>query len=285
MQKLRKFNRRIKKIQRDERVKAALREVAGRRAQADKWPSLHHGMNRKIIVSLTSFAARFETLPKTLECLLFQTIVPDEFHLWLTAADAERLPDCVTNLQQFGLQLRICRDLRSYKKIVPALIEEPNAIIVTADDDVYYWPTWLSELLTAYSRSRNPVIAHRANRITLELTGLPQSYKNWIRPWRRPGAGALVFPIGVHGVLFDARAFHADVTRDDLFSHLCPESDDVWLYWMHRLSGSRPLTLGLNRPVIEWPSSQAVSLQTNNIQNGGNDQAILRMINEYGFPH
>jgi hypothetical protein len=35
-----------------------------------------------------------------------------------------------------GLEIRTCRDLRSVKKLVPALEEFPRAFIATADDDL-----------------------------------------------------------------------------------------------------------------------------------------------------
>ena len=48
-----------------------------------------------------------------------------------------------------GLEIRECDNLRSFKKLVPALQTFPNAFIVTADDDLYFAPNWLETLATA----------------------------------------------------------------------------------------------------------------------------------------
>jgi len=39
----------------------------------------------------------------------------------------------------------------------------------------------------------------------------------------------LVFPTGVAGVLYFPGALHADVLNKELFLHLCPNTDDIWL--------------------------------------------------------
>src|SRR5579864_6248399 len=96
-----------------------------------------HGLPGTLVVSLTSYPPRFPTVALTLRCLLTQSIKPDHVILWIAHADEARLPPEVLALRALGLEIRSTEDLRSFKKIVPALRDFPDAFIVTADDDVY----------------------------------------------------------------------------------------------------------------------------------------------------
>ena len=283
MKLLQGLSERFRQFKKQRRIARAYDELAQRATQGGAWQTKSHGLSRRLIVSLTSFPDRFDTLMPTLQCLLFQTVRPDSVQLWIAYDDIASLPGNIVGLEALGLEIRPCADIRSYKKIIPALSEAPDSLIVTADDDVYYWSTWLEELVEAYRTTGNTVIAHRAHRIRLQSDGTPVSYINWERPVRQRMAGSLIFPTGVHGVLYDPKVLHPDVTREDLFMSLCPSADDVWLYWMHRRCGSKPHVLATGHRTIEWPESQAVRLQSNNLAGGGNDVAIAAMITKFGF--
>ena len=88
-----------------------------------------HGLDRPLIVSLTSYPARYKILPLTLKCLLSQTVRPDEVVLWIAHEDRDLLTKEITSLQRFGLTIRFCSDLRSFKKIIPALRTYPDCYI------------------------------------------------------------------------------------------------------------------------------------------------------------
>jgi len=260
----------------------ALREYAQRVARGER-STRPHGLPRPLVVSLTSFAPRFGVLEKTLNCLLLQSVRPDHVVLWLGHDDVAKLPAAILALRDLGLDIRATDDLRSFTKIIPTLQAFPDAFVVTADDDVYYWSTWLEELTEAHTQTGDPVICHRGHKIRMN-GDLPAPYNSWHRGIRRNMAAPLLFPTGVMGVLYDPRIFHADVTRRDLFQQLCPHADDVWLYWMHRLSGSVPRMLPCPHRVLEWPGGQDQNLRSTNVGLSGNDTAIAAMIAQYGWP-
>lgn len=262
----------------------ARRELASRVEKGRNWRARPHGLPRGLVVSLTSYPPRYGTLLPTLQSLMFQTLRPDRLLLWLTRPDADGLPQEVLALAGEGLEIRLCEDLRSYNKIIPTLEAFPDQIVVTADDDVYYWPTWLEELVTAHTSTGDPVICHRAHLIAQDSNGRPLPYGEWNQRRKSDMRSPLLLPTGVLGVLYDPRIFHADVTRRDLFTRLCPTADDIWLYWMHRLNGSIPHLLRTRRRIIEWPGSQTAQLMRGNVREGGNDEAIAAMIRHYGFP-
>jgi len=247
-------------------------------------PGKQHGLPGPLIVSLTSYPARFGKLPLTLKCLLSQTVTADRIILWVAHQDKNALTPSILDLQKQGLQIAYCDDLRSFKKIIPTLQSYPDSFIVTADDDLYYWPTWLEELVNGSLANPRDVVCHRLHQIRLGQDGLPLPYKNWEMEAQYLEASLLNFQTGVGGVLYPPNAFHADVLKSQVFKKLCPNADDVWLYWMMRLNGAVARKVGLRRPLYNWPDTQQTALFHSNAGGGGNDEQIRAMIQTYGFP-
>lgn len=259
------------------RIGAALAEIAARPHSAGR----AHGLPGPLIVSLTSYPARFGTLALTLKAILRQSVRPDEVILWLDEGDDALLPLAVRDLP--GLSIRICPRWRSYKKIVPTLLANPDAYIVTADDDVYYPRDWLAGLVDAAAQN-TPIACHRAHRVALGSDGLPLSYRQWSRNIGKPERSELVFLTGVMGVIYAPGVFHSDVVREDLFTRLAPKTDDVWLYWMHRLTGVEAAKICGRARILEWEGSQAQSLRAGNLTGDGNDRAVRAMLDHFGWP-
>ena len=121
--------------------------------------SLSDDINPKLIVSLTSHPPRIRTTVVTLNTLLRQTLKPNKLILWLAESQFPKkekdLPKDLLELRDLGLEIRWCEDFKSYKKLIPALKEFPNDIIITADDDLYYEEDWLESLYQAYQQDRS----------------------------------------------------------------------------------------------------------------------------------
>ena len=242
-----------------------------------------HRLSSPLTISLTSYPKRFKTLHLTLYCLLSQSIQADQVILWIATADYPLLPDKVTRLQKHGLLIKTCDDLKSYKKIIPFLENNiGDSFVVTADDDIYYWKTWLEELVNAYPCSTRTVISHRTYRVTLdESTGNPNQYSEWLLfdPVKRSSSDN--FFTGCGGVLFNSSYFYDDTLTKELFQSLCPTADDIWLNWMVRLSNCKIQKIKSKR-IYSWPDSQKESLTQINVEYKKNDQQILDMISKYG---
>lgn len=243
-----------------------------------------HGLHAPLIVSLTSYPARFGALTLTLKCLLSQKMAPDQVILWIAHGDKGALTPDILDFQRYGLEIYYCDDLRSYKKIIPALQRYGDAFIVTADDDLYYWPTWLEELVLSYNGNNLEVICHRAHKIRLGDDKLPLPYKDWEIETHQQDVSSLNFPTCGGGALYPPGVFYSDVLRIDVFKRICPSADDVWLYWMLRLNGGIVRKVGLRRPLYNWPDTQQTALFHSNVGGGGNDEQIRAMIQTYGFP-
>jgi hypothetical protein len=243
-----------------------------------------HSLAGTLIVSMTSYPPRFPTLALTMRCLLGQSVRPDRIILWIAERDEKELPAEVLALQPYGFEIRTTRDIGSFKKIIPALEAFPEAIIATADDDVYYWRTWLAELTSAWSGSTNEIVCHRANGIVRDVAGRPRPYCEWPMGVASQGRSAAIFPTGVEGVMYPPGSLSARVLDSETFLKVCPRGDDVWLYWMARLAGSEFRLTGYGRRPCMWRNSQQVALYRVNVLQDGNDEQIGAMIDKFGWP-
>ena len=246
-------------------------------------PGGKHSLPHRLVVSLTSYPKRFDVLHLTVKSLLAQDMAADVVVLWVAHDDVRKLPNNVRALEERGLTIRATDDLRSYKKIIPALSEYGDAIIVTADDDVYYPRNWLRTFCEAYRPGEREVLCYRAHRIVLDEHGVAP-YADWTFEISDTEPGADVFFTGVGGVLYPPGVFHSDVADCARLMELCPSTDDVWLNWMVRLGGAKIRKVGPRQRFHEWGGSQAVALQnTNRFGMSGNDQQLANIIRAYGY--
>ena len=262
------------------RVRANLREIENRRVTPRP-----HGLDAPLIVSLTSFPPRFPQLIHTLRCLLVQTMQPDAVIFWCAHDDMGALPQEIVDLQSKGLRIAPCDDLRSYKKLVPALMEDPNRYIATADDDLHYPSDWLEKMVEIAHKHPGRIAAHRAHRITYTPEGNMRPYREWTKNIECVAEGADIFATNGGGALYPPGALHQTVTDRDKFMALCPTADDVWFYWMARKKGSIIRHIGPKIRIVEWPGSQQVNLRSINLGAGtgnGNDVAIAALLAELG---
>ncbi|MEX0594067.1 MAG: tetratricopeptide repeat protein [Balneolaceae bacterium] len=245
---------------------------------------VQHPFEEPLIVSLTSYPKRFGTLHHTISSLLNQSVRPDRVILWVAEEDRSSVPSKVLQLIRDGLEIRTCQDLGPYKKLIPSLLEFSDAILVTADDDIYYWPTWLQELTECAVKFPDCVIAHRAHRIATTLEGEWLPYGMWDWGFHRPGIPSRdLFSTGGAGVLYRPGCFHEDVTEERLFQKLCPRADDLWFYWMYRLQDVNVVTTGKPNQFLMWPDSQQEALWHDN-GTDGNDRQAANLSDVYGWP-
>lgn len=95
-----------------------------------------------VIISLTSYPKRINTVCKTIYSLLNQDVKASKIYLYLTHQEFPRkeieLPENLLELIPKGLIIKWTDNIGSYTKLIPALTEFPEKIIVTVDDDMVY---------------------------------------------------------------------------------------------------------------------------------------------------
>lgn len=245
-----------------------------------------HGLPGQLVVSLTSYPPRFATLHLTLRSLLRQTIMADRTIIWIAYDDLQLLTPKLHAFEAAGLTIRGCDDVRSYKKLVFALDEFPGAFIVTADDDVFYPPTWLEQLVSAFDPYEPSINCMRAHRLRMCSNGRIAPYVQW--EWEVADAAARipttdVMPTGNGGILYPPGSLHADATNRQLFEELAPTADDLWFYWMGRRAGSRFKVASRSFKLIAFPYAAEETLASDNIR-GGNDRQIRALEEKFGNP-
>lgn len=188
-----------------------------------------------LIVSLTTYPARMNDARYALFSLLQQTVKPDKVLLWLAEEEfPEGAPSLLSDFCNAGLTIEFCKNLRSYKKLVPTLQRYPDSVIVTADDDIFYDPAWLEKLTAAYRQAPQYIHCHRAHIVQLDENAQPRPY----RKWRSGVSGETTAPsymnffIGCGGVLYPPHSLYQDVCDEKLFAELAPIGDDIWFWAM-----------------------------------------------------
>lgn len=243
-----------------------------------------------LIVTLTSFPGRIDTISDTLVSLLSQSLLPEKTVLWLGEEQFPNrendVPKNILQLQKFGLEVRWCKDLKSYKKMIPAMTVFPDKLLVTADDDIFYPKNWLKNLYESYVQDPESIYCHRVHKIMLNSSGDPKLYQDWqkcIIKGDEHEDDLLFFTTG-GGVLFPPGCFHKDVLREDLFQKLCPLADDIWFWTMIRLNGKKIKICKNNvyRIKNNGNTQEDEPLWKTNREAGLNDEQLANILEYYG---
>lgn len=240
-----------------------------------------------IVVSLTSFPQRIMDISYTLYSLLKQTLKPDKTILWLAEEQfpqkEDDLPKDVLDFRKKGLEIRWCEDLRSYKKLIPALKVFPHANIVTADDDIYYPSDWLEKLYLAHLRHPGCIVAHRTHLIRLKNKKI-LPYEEWKKAVSLNQETFSLFATGCGGILYPEGALDKRVFDRRSFEELCPNADDIWFWAMAVLNGTRISTAENNmkelvyiNPEVEMSEDTLYALN----KKGGNDRQLKLLLKKY----
>lgn len=189
---------------------------------------------QQIVVSMTSFPAAIPYADQAVRSILNGSVLPDKLILYLTFSqftDSE-IPESLRTLAEESSIFEIRnydRDIRSYRKLIPALMDFPEAVIVTVDDDVAYHRHMLRDLLDLHAQIPDAVLAHRAKRMK---PGKP--YRNWRKyRWydflfKRIHRGYDNLQTGVGGVLYPPHSLKKEMLDVKLFTEMAPSTDDIW---------------------------------------------------------
>lgn len=204
--------------------------------------------DKRLIVSLTSYGRRLYDVPYTIQSIMRQTQKPNRIILWIDSNDEENIPIMLKKLQSRGLEIRVTpEEIRSHKKLYHSLVEFPDDVIVTMDDDVIYEYDLLERLASAYRTHPNSICACRVHRVTFEKDGKILPYKSWQWNYKKSDESYLNFLTGVGGVLYPPHSLAVEVLDIDKFKELCPLADDVWYYCM---------ALKKHTPIYKIPTRQ-----------------------------
>lgn len=191
-----------------------------------------------LIVSMTSYGHRLsDSCPYALYSIFSQTLRPNRICLFLDNSwSDETLPPLIKRMQQSGLEVYYSEDLRSYKKLIPALQRFPDNRIITVDDDFYYNKDLCQWLVEEYDRAvaqgEQAVVGSWAS-VETSLNGEFAPYNDW-----PDGAGLdknkhWSLKAG-NGTLYPPRVFDDEICKSEVFMQLAPTADDLWFWAMER---------------------------------------------------
>lgn len=242
---------------------------------------------KEVIVSLTTYGERLHSVYLTIESLLQQTVKPNKIILWLAYDLEGRVPVSLQRLVDRGLTIKFTKDIRSYKKLVPALKEYPEAIIITFDDDYIYQQDMVERLLDGYKLNSNVVSCGMGSLIQIDDNNLPGPfYSWWNKPFNKLEPNKRIMAIGFNGVLYPPHCLHEDVINEELFTSMCPIGDDVWFKTMALRAGTSCQEISIANPFhynVELTSVQDIGLKHQNDAGGQNDIQIHTVWTKYNL--
>ena len=240
--------------------------------------------NPKIIVSLTSYPARFKTIIPTLKSLLMQDVKPDRIILWYDC-DSTAITQDMHVMEKYGIEyIHIPQNLKPHNKYYWAFRNFPDDLIITVDDDIVYPHDLIRSLFDTHQQFPDCVVARRAHLITFEGNEM-KPYNDWIFEYPENDVpGYLFLATGVGGVLYppgcmDSRIFDLEGIKS------CLNADDIWLRYMEWLHGTKVVIADCkdnmrHPPVVS--GSQTTGLCQTNVDHSQNDEYISHMNVVYG---
>lgn len=243
--------------------------------------------NRRIIVSLTTYPKRINTIWLTIETLLRQTVKPDEIILWLAESQFENklqdLPDSLLRLQERGLIIRFCEDLRSHKKYYYALQEYPNDLIILADDDMFYPRDTIAKLLGMHKQYPQDICCITAQVIEPDFFAMPSKWRNpkLCEYYFRHSDGIQAYTGS--GTLIPPNALPVEAFDIEKIKSLCFHADDLWITFMAHRIGTKITTSKKWRPfpVCIYGTAEG-SLYYINGEGNQNDVQWQNLLDHYG---
>lgn len=193
-----------------------------------------------VVVSLTSYGKRVKNcVAYSIYSIYKQSVNPEKIILWLDGINwnNQNLPFLLKRLIEWGnLEVKFCEDIRSYKKLIPALKEYSNKCIITIDDDIYYSTKLVEKLYYRHKEFPNKICATHYFIPTFTSKGEICPYRLWITDSMKQDIcnrdEKILMPSGFGGVLYPPNCFDKDVFDKNVFLKLCPLADDLWFYLM-----------------------------------------------------
>lgn len=244
----------------------------------------------EVIVSLTTYGKRMQDVCFTIESIMQQTMLPNKIVLNVDPASRENaLPIALQKQIKRGLTIVVAEeDIRSYKKLIPTLKANPEAIIITIDDDVLYEFDIIERLFNSYIKNPKKVSALRTHSILLDENGLPLKYMDWNWESGEAYSSYHLFATGVGGVLYPPHCLSEEVFNQNVFTKICPTADDVWFHAMALLNGTGIVKAQSRDPqgqdYINNEDVQELGLcSINTGASGKNDMQIKAVYEKYGI--
>ncbi len=248
----------------------------------------NYGLNpdSKVIISLTSYPARIDTIYLTIMTLLNQTIKPKAVILWLAKEQFPNrhkdLPNKLTELEKKGLTIKFCDDLKPHKKYYYTMKENPEAYVITVDDDIFYPENLVEKLMYTSNKYPDTVVCTWGHVITPDKNGNVYSADEWQYSKAGTEPSYCLIPTGVGGVLYPPHCLSDEVFNKNSILSLCPNADDLWLKAMGLKNNKKAVRVDMPAKVFfSILKTQKTGLYYDNAISGKNSVAWTNIMNAY----
>lgn len=197
----------------------------------------------RVIASLTSWTKRISVVHRAIETILANKRQPDLTVLYLADEEfpnrEEDLPLELTELLSEKFEIRWTKNLGSHKKLIPALKDFPDDIIVTFDDDHLYSDRLIESFLDGYKKFPGCV--------QFQIGSM-----TYFEGKERMGAAKVYYDYPTHlhgrwgcgGALYPPHCLHKNVFDEEIFMKFFHNRDDEWIKIMLMLNDCRENFIG-----------------------------------------
>ena len=198
-----------------------------------------------VIVSLTSYKERIDSLPKVFDALLGQTKKPGKIVLTIFKDDKKYLTSKVQKyIDSKKVELILADDnLRPHLKYFYVMKKYKNYPIVTVDDDIIYPSDMIESLFKSYEKNKTVVSARRVHKITRDSKNNILPYNKWVHECKNVLTPSNeLFATGVGGVLYppdilkisdeNKKEIPEVITADDVYLKYLEEKLNVKVLWV-----------------------------------------------------
>lgn len=247
-------------------------------------------INEKVIISLTSFPKRIQTLWMVVDSLCNQRVRPkfisltlceDEFH----QKEAD-LPKRLLFYKRYGLKINwVKNNLGPHTKYLFSMKHYPNKYIITVDDDIYYRSDLVEHLWTLSQQYPQCVCTNNALQI-LDGNYKVKPYNLWGGDVEKYHPSHNYLALGYNGVIYPPHVFFNEVAFDAcMIMNTASQADDLWLKAQELLNDVKVVVGGFYATSIEIFGSQKVSLMSTNtsVVEHGNDIQWQKLDNAFGI--
>lgn len=244
----------------------------------------------KIIVSLTTFPARINSVNLTIKSILKQKRKPCKVILWLANEQFNNvekdIPQKLKKLEKYGLEIRFCDDLKPHKKYYYTMKEYKDYSIVTIDDDIIYPTNFIDLLYRTHLKYPETICCTWATVISFDSNKELLPYKEWYygneQGYTEPTYSLM--PVGCGGVLYPPNSVNEEVFNKEKIKKLCLLTDDLWLKCMSLKNNTKAVKCR-NVGLIYFGilNRKNTGLYKYNVNENNNDKALKNILSEYSY--
>ena len=249
----------------------------------------------EIYISLTSFPARLDATYYAICSLFAQNFPVNKIILTLSKEEfpngEKDITPRILKFKDKGLEILWAdTNLKPHNKYFYSMKKYPNAIIITADDDILYPQNTVSKLVDCYQKHPKAICALGVRQILVN-NGQPLSFSKWntnlcYEPYRISkkilGQERMdLLAEGGSAVLYPPSILPQETFNIEKIKQLVPFADDIWLKCMELLANVPVVCYNNNQKVHIISFSQNVGLFQINMENNQNDVQLLAILNAY----